>query len=137
MWRPMLREDIPSVVFVSGGIWGANYYESKEIFLNKLKYFPAGCKMYGDSGYVFSHPWTLHSPPNLDEPLILTYHIHDIALLPSVRNKGLCTEVVEEILMNHPIVTLVAANNTESFWKRFGFVEQSLVSYGTYMKRCM
>jgi len=93
--------------------------------------------MYGDSGYVFSHPWTLHSPPNLDEPLILTYHIHDIALLPSVRNKGLCTEVVEEILMNHPIVTLVAANNTESFWKRFGFVEQSLVSYGTYMKRCM
>ena len=132
-WRFMTSKDIQTVMDISNEVWGTDYFEGIETFSNKLKYFPAGCKMYDNHGYLFSHPWTLYSPPRLDEPLVTTYHIHDIALLPSVRNRGLCSGIMEEVLSNYSVVTLVAANNTESFWQRFGFEILSEENYGKYM----
>ena len=139
MWQPMTLSDLDSVNSIASTIWGADFYESPEVFEQKFKCYPQGCWMYNTDAYIFSHPAVLDSPPGLNELLPKftpdCYHLHDIALLPRVRGSGIATRIVKQLIKNnpYPCMTLVAVDGTEKYWESFGFTVRSQTAYGQYL----
>ena len=96
-------------------------------------------------GYIISHPIPQNQPPpqldTLLEANIINppdaddmadtrryhYYIHDIAISPDVRGKGLSREGIEMLLFGivrekgYENTALVSVYGTASFWERFGF----------------
>lgn len=148
MWRHMSIEDVPSVCSIAMYIW-AGYGESPAIYENKYRASPKGCYVYDDNneikGYVISHPWNILTPPQLNKPLIEVevncWFIHDIVVLPECRGRGIGDEIIQKILADNPIVSLVECDDenvkTIDFWLRYGFEVDETVDcdYGTYMVR--
>ena len=133
MWRSMLPIDLVAVDKIAEIIWGTEFFESSEVFEEKLNFFPEGCFVYDDGmvrGYVFSHPWIRMNPPKLNSFLGTidypdVYHIHDISFLPEIRGKGLVNQimpVLEKLAQAYDGISLVGVNNTEFLWEKYGFV---------------
>ena len=62
--------------------------------------------------------------------------IHDIVIVTEYRGRGIGNEIINKILDNNPIVSLVACDNkTKDFWIGYGFevAETSDCDYGIYM----
>lgn len=133
MWRPMTHRDLNKVYTISLAQWGSDYYESLEIFQNKLDYYPDGCFVYEDDfkvqGYLISHPWSSINIPNINEPLpkmtIDTYYIHDIVLLPEFRGENIASKMISKILKDRTEVCLVAPEPTQHYWKKYYGFEKS------------
>jgi predicted N-acetyltransferase YhbS len=101
------------------------------------------------AAYLFCHPWTLGEVPPLhdseialpDRPTCL--HIHDLAVRPQDRGRGIAGQLVREVISiadSRSIPTaLVAVSGSETFWERFGFHRRGAIEYGpgrsTYMVR--
>ena len=134
----MEHSDLAAVVKIADVVWGSEYYETPEVFEQRFNFFPTGCWMYNNQGYIFSHPAQLGDIPHLNRLINYTttncYHIHDIALLPSIRGQGVARDILKTLLVNLPI-SLVAVAGTQSFWESYGFVVQSKTDYGQYMIR--
>ncbi|MGH8047694.1 MAG: GNAT family N-acetyltransferase [Chthoniobacterales bacterium] len=86
-------------------------------------------------GYLLSHPWMADDLPALNEPLRDcadvkdTLFIHDMAIVPSARDGGLASRMVQSMLdharereLRH--AALISVQDTVKFWSRFGFVER-------------
>lgn len=157
----MMPADLPAVVQIAACVH-LDYPEGEHVFAERLALFPEGCRMLLDGdrarGYLVSHPWTRKAPPALDtllgklaEPAD-TYYIHDLALMPQARGRGLAVEAVTlavTIARARGLATLslVAVGDSIEFWRRQGFalvrdadVERSLASYGGsahYMERAV
>lgn len=142
----MTIEDVPVVCSIAMDIW-SGYGESRAIYENKFRASPKGCYVYEDNndikGYVISHPSNILSPPQLNTPLaeveVNCWFIHDIVVLPECRGRGVGDEIIQKILTDNPIVSLVACDDenvkTKEFWMRYGFevVETPDCNYGIYM----
>jgi ribosomal protein S18 acetylase RimI-like enzyme len=103
-------------------------------------------------GYCLAHPWEDNSAPalNLEVKRISAdasgIFIHDLAVAPNSRRCGVGKEIyfclLSYALQNKfKYLSLVAIQNTQYFWERFGFkstkIEKPLLSYGAnsmYMK---
>ena len=142
LWREMLVEDIPYVYNIAMDIWTI-HKESKIIYENKFCSFPEGCYVYDDNGikgYIISHPYNIISPPKINTLLtkveINCLFIHDIVIVTEYRGRGIGNEIINKILDNNPIVSLVACDDkTKDFWIGYGFeVAETLdCDYGIYM----
>jgi ribosomal protein S18 acetylase RimI-like enzyme len=145
LWRQMLIDDIPSVYNIAMDIWTI-YNETLIIYENKFRTFPEGCYVYDDNGikgYIISHPWNILSPPKLNTLLTKVEEnclfISDIVILPEYRGKGIGDVIINKILDNNQIVSLVACDDekikSKDFWMRYGFevAEISDCNYGIYM----
>ena len=134
--------------------------ENDEVFAERVKLFPEGCLGLSEgkdnelSGYAISHPIRRLQPPALNSLLgeiasdADQYYIHDLALLPKLRGRGLAQECITKlfaIAKRYPTTCLISVYGTEQFWSRFGFVplqiddvlEQKLLDYGddaTYLE---
>ena len=144
LWRKMLIEDIPYVYNIAKDIWRI-HNESRQIYENKYCINPGGCYVYDDNGikgYIISHPYNISSPPKINRLLsqveINCLFIHDIVIVKGYRGRGIGNEIINKILDNNPIVSLVASDDkTRDFWIGYGFevVETSDCDYGIYMVR--
>jgi ribosomal protein S18 acetylase RimI-like enzyme len=144
MWRKMSIVDLPLVYIIAMDIW-KEYGESFTIYENKFLTSPEGCYVYDDNGikgYIISHPWNVLYPPKLNTLLIKVeincWFIHDIVILPEYRGKGIADEIIQKILSNNPIVSLVACDKkfkTKDFWMYYGFevADTFDCDYGIYM----
>ena len=145
LWRHMSINDIESVCNIAMNIW-TEYKETPKIYENKFHTFPEGCYVYDDNGikgYIISHPWNISYPPKINTLLpkveVNCLFIHDIVILPEYRGRGIAHEIINKILDNNLIVSLVACDDekvkTKDFWIRYGFevVERSECDYGIYM----
>lgn len=157
----MTSEDLPEVVRIAACVH-LDYPEEEHVFAERLALFPDGCRLLVDRdealGYLISHPWVRKAPPALDTPLgelpepADTYYIHDLALAPQARGKGLAIEAVTSAVTTArarglATLSLVAVGNSAEFWRTQGFdvvrdaqVERSLASYGGtahYMERAI
>jgi len=137
MWHPMEHSDLDAVIKIADVVWGSKYYESRDVFRQKLKYYPQGCWMYNSDAYIFSHPGILDAPPGLNKSLSINtpncYHIHDIALLPRLRGLGIAHRIIEQLLHKLEPITLVAVDGTQEYWESFGFTVRAQTAYGQYM----
>ena len=142
LWREMLIEDIPCVYNIAKDIW-TTHKESQLIYENKFCSFPEGCYVYDDNGikgYIISHPYNISSPPKINTLLtqveVNCLFIHDIVIVTEYRGRGIGNEIINKLLDNNPIVSLVACDdNAKQFWIGYGFevVETSDCDYGIYM----
>jgi ribosomal protein S18 acetylase RimI-like enzyme len=135
VWRPMTRGDLAAVAAVAARVH-VSYPEDDAVFAERLALYPDGCfvldSRIGALGYMISHPWHLGQPPALNIMLgalpapASTYYLHDLALLPQARGCGAGPRIVSLLAQHastqqHRNISLVAVNNSLSFWRRQGF----------------
>lgn len=147
--RAMREADAAAVLALQQAAYPASHHESWAVLGRKLALWPAGCWVAEDEsgllGYLFSHPGRLDAPPLLHAELSLpaqpdAYAIHDLALHPRARGRGLAGQLVACALQQAQAagldaLSLVAVQGSAGFWARFGFVAvqpppPQLASYG-------
>jgi ribosomal protein S18 acetylase RimI-like enzyme len=134
-WRPMSEVDLPAVLAIANEVHPA-FPEGVEVFAERLRLYAAGCLVFstreGVAGYVVSHPWRAMDPPALNSRLgelpgrPETYYIHDVALRSELRGTGAAALVIALLVARAgreklATVSLVAVNESASFWERHGF----------------
>ena len=157
-WRQMNESDIPGVLRVADKIH-ADLPENEFVFRERLNLFPEGCLVFTENGevggYVISHPVRHGQPSALNSllgevtPDADQYYIHDLAILPGFRGRGLAAECICKLLdiaKRYPTTCLISVYGTAPFWARYGFaptpvdavMEEKLRGYGedaTYLSR--
>ncbi|KAI4259541.1 MAG: hypothetical protein L6R42_004538 [Xanthoria sp. 1 TBL-2021] len=159
-WHEMSVDNIDSLVRVADRIH-PDLPESDQVFAERVRLFPQGCLALVEDvghelcGYVISHPIRRRQPPALDSLLgeiasdADQYYIHDLAILPEFRGRGLAQECINKLFARakrYPTISLVSVYNTAPFWGRSGFVpvevdeglEKKLLDYGddaVYLER--
>ncbi len=140
-WRRLLVDEIRPLLEVADQVH-PDLPESAEVFTERVKLFPEGClALVRDDdgklcGYAISHPVRARQPPALDSLLreipsdADQYYIHDVAILPGFRGKGLAAEAIWQLLgvarrHNYQATCLVSVYGTAPFWARFGFVAEN------------
>ena len=152
-WRPMETRDLRKVHSISLAQWGTLYYESIEIFQNKLEFYNEGCFVYEDNGlvqgYVISHPCMSDDIPKLNKVLpvvelnrFLAYHcyyIHDIVLMPEYRGELIAVEIIEYLIKDKLLVCLVTPAPTHHYWKKYYGFKKTHIKFedGVHMQRIM
>ena len=145
MWRPMTVEDIPKVYMIS--LFLHSLYENSEIFQERMSLSPGSYVLEENEvvGYLISHPYLRDKSPPLNTLIheiptsADTWYIHDLAILPEFRGRGMVRPILEEVkalALSHGIheLSLVSVYGTEVFWTKMGF-RLSSGSYGTLMKQ--
>lgn len=158
-WRPMAPADLDAVLAVAAVVH-PGYPEALEVFAERLRLYPAGCRMAERGGavvgYAVMHPGRIGCPPALDSCLgelpdgADCLYLHDVALLPEARGSGLGGAAVgyaRELAVREGFAWLALTSTPEArgYWGRMGFVASeaqpaALASYGggmTYMTRAL
>jgi GNAT superfamily N-acetyltransferase len=147
----MTPSDLPRVGAIAAAVHAA-YPEDAAVFAERLRLYPAGCRVLEADGpvrgYVLSHPWRSGAPPALNSLLGAlpkspdTYYLHDLALLPEARGFGAGSAVVAALAEQArtkrlSTLSLVAVHGSAAFWRRHGFaavedaaLAEKLRSYG-------
>lgn len=134
LWRNLTAGDIEGLMCVASEVH-PGLPESAPVFAERVKLYPAGCLVLEEDGqvcgYAISHPIRHCQPPALDSFLgkiaadADQYYIHDVAILPRLRGRGLAASCIGQLLVvakRYLTTSLVSVYGTESFWARFGFV---------------
>ena len=142
----MTQADLKRVVDIAGVCY-PNHPEDMDIFVERLRLFPAGCLVLAGEdaveGYVLSYPWRADAAPPLNALILAVppepeaYYLHDLALMPAVRGQGHSRAALAQLPAGDLPISLVSVNGTVPFWQRHGFVVRStddlahkLASYG-------
>jgi ribosomal protein S18 acetylase RimI-like enzyme len=154
-WRAMAEGDLPAVAALEVLCHAPLPPEGEALFAERLALFPQGCLAVGDgaglAGYAVAHPARRGEPPHLGETLGALpagadcLHLHDLALHPRARGRGLVGAVVTRLVAlaraeGLARLSLVAVHGTAPLWARQGFApaEAALHGYGgeaVYMLR--
>lgn len=134
-WRAMTGYDLGAVFAIANQVH-PGFFEAEAVLAEKFTLYRNGCYLLeiGEkpAGYVLSHPWHLGDLPALDTMLGAipadadTFYIHDLALLKLTRGVGAAGKIVAALTkhagaMGFASMSLVAVNNSQSFWTRQGF----------------
>jgi GNAT superfamily N-acetyltransferase len=151
--RQITRDDLPQVLVIQKDSYTLPLIESEDSFARKLALFPDCCLGGFEKqqliAYIFTHPWVFGKIVSLNDCMTIAPHtanciyIHDLAVLRSWRGRGIAHALLKRILriarsreLNK--IALVAVNETEPFWERYGLQRQYQLIYGdgipaTYM----
>ncbi|HYG85683.1 MAG TPA: GNAT family N-acetyltransferase [Azospirillum sp.] len=153
----MSERDLDTVLAVASAVH-PGYPESRAVFAERLRLYPAGCRMAEGNrmvlGYAVMHPGHLGVPPALDsmlgalpDPADCLY-LHDVALLPAARGSGLGAMALahaHELAVREGFawLALTSTPGARGYWDRQGFTPcavqpAELASYGgdmSYMVR--
>lgn len=150
-WREVSAEDLPSVDAIGNDIH-LSLPERPEVFAEKVRLFPTGCRVLIYRGvivgYGISHPWLLYRIPPLDTFLEKLptqpdcIFIHDVVVQPHARGHRAAEQFVEIVVAAArvqyiPALALVSVYNTHPLWMRCGFevidhadLAEEIQSYG-------
>jgi ribosomal protein S18 acetylase RimI-like enzyme len=135
-WRAMTGADLAAVAQLEAACHAPLPPEGEALFAERLALFPAGCLAAEDgaglAGYAVAHPWRQGSAPALGERLGAlpaapdVLHLHDLALAPRARGRGLVPEAVARLVAlaraeGLARLSLVAVHGTAPLWTRQGF----------------
>ena len=149
LYEQISSDRIQAVEDLGTATYPANYYEGLASFNSKILGYPQGCFLARIDeavvGYIISFPYVLNKvyPINehyirVDNPTCL--YIHDLCVSLTYRHQNIATSLVKRVLSSKITPqALVSVLNSESFWKRFGFITQRSFDYyggsGSYMVR--
>lgn len=134
-WLALESVDIAAVCEIAGRLH-PGLPERHEVFAEKLRLFPEGCRklLLGGAmaGYGLGHPWTLGCAPKLDaflerlpaSPNCL--YLHDVAILPEARGRnaaGAYVVYLEDLARRLGLgqLALVSVYGTVPLWEKLGF----------------
>ncbi|AKM30294.1 hypothetical protein AB870_09540 [Pandoraea faecigallinarum] len=144
--------DLPQILAVQAVAYGDVMLESEAALGSRLALSPGTCWVAEDTprargeasiaGYLFSHPWHLAAPPPLDTILDALpeapdcWYVHDMALAPRTRGAGVAGQLYAAALTAVTAVparglrssALVAVQQSQGFWARFGYAAVTDVS---------
>ena len=161
MIRLMTEDDLDAVMNMQPDVYEEDFYEDREILLNKLELYPKGCWVctVGNqvAGYLFALPIEYKNPPAINTEIDKLssspdcYYIHDLAVHKAHRGKRIASLLMQKAIKyaqrnRFRQMTLIAVQNSESFWIKQGFKSvnvskehlSKLQTYGEsalYMKR--
>ncbi len=141
----MTLEDIPHVYNIS--LLLHSLYEDPEIFQERMTLSQGSYVLLAQDiivGYLISHPYRKKTYPPLNTLIHAipedpdTWYIHDLAILPEFRGKGMVRPILDEVKVlafSHNIyeLSLVSIYGKEVFWTKMGFRFVSSANYGTMM----
>lgn len=144
--RLLMESDISQVLTVQTTCYRPELIESRSAFLRKLTLFPSGC--FGSFecgqmvGYVFAHPWVRGTTVPLDSSDYLLpgnidcMYVHDLAVVATARGKGVAPSLIQALsdaasTQHLKTFALVAVQDSEKYWTRWGFRTQYSLEYGT------
>jgi ribosomal protein S18 acetylase RimI-like enzyme len=152
-WRAMAPADLDFVMLLAAQLY-PDHPESRASFAGKLDGAPDACLIAERDGvpvgYCVALWATCGRPPKLDEASYAAQtprglHLHDIALAPAARGRGLVGAALSHLsrVAEGAPLSLVAVNGTHLLWRRHGFAEAAVdedvrASYGAeavYMSR--
>ncbi len=138
--------DLPHVLTVQALAYGHLMLESEATLASRLALSPQTCWVavdasdaepagptdVGIAGYLFTHPWHLTAPPPLDTVLDALpdapdcWYVHDMALAPRTRGAGVAGQLYAAALsaaqsLGLRASALVAVQQSQGFWARFGY----------------
>lgn len=134
-WRPMRAADIDGVVHVAAASF-PEHFERRECFEERFALFPQGCFTLasGDAirGYLIAYPMPVGTIPPLDSLLGALpdqrdeVYLHDLALHPDARGRGLARPIVARLIDTLRCdgvrtIHLVSVNASTPFWQAMGF----------------
>jgi ribosomal protein S18 acetylase RimI-like enzyme len=151
--RPMLMSDMDRVMLIQAACYGGDIPESRDSLSAKLAASPASCFVAVDRddivAYLIALPWVSQAPPSLNAPNCELPvdpdcgYLHDLSVLPSARGSGIASLLITHFFvycrqLAMPKASLVAVQNSASFWRGFGFkpveldvaLTQKLATYG-------
>jgi len=152
--RSATPRDVNHFLTVENDAYPPLYLEEPEVFLTKVRVFPAGCKMIEDDqgvfGYLICHPWLENDIPPLNSlnfslpqcPNV--FFLHSLTLRRNHQKRGIGSLVCRFALslgseLGYARFTLVSVQDSHDFWKRQGFsvveplphnLRKKLLSYG-------
>lgn len=152
-WRPATEADVSEIDRIAK-IIHPDLPEHIDTFAEKIALSPATCFVVDDGGsirgYAIAFPWLSNDIPKLNSLLgslpanANVLFIHDVALLPSARGRGLLGELselfkVEGRKLGFKAMTLAAVYGSEEAWFRYGFyrapmndkLTEQIEGYGT------
>lgn len=136
--RPLTAFDIDTVYEIQNACYLEVVPEDRDILLEKISLFPAGClaaEIDGTVvGYLLSHPWNSASPPELNRPLgkipgdADCFYIHDLAVAPGQREHGIGRALFRDaeqvaLELGFSRMCLIAVQSSAAYWGRLGFTE--------------
>jgi ribosomal protein S18 acetylase RimI-like enzyme len=134
--RPMTITDLPAVCKIQQHCYHSSFWERSDVFAEKIALFPSGCFVaFIDGlcgGYVFSHPWFQNHSVPLDSPIDSLplasdyYYLHDCAVDPQARSRGIGEKLIKEVIktagnFGARNLQLVSVQQSQNYWSRFGF----------------
>ena len=150
--KQLSTHQLDAVVGVQERCYTSDLLENRMCFFHKMEIFPNGCIgafLDGELvGYAFFHPWISNRPVPLNDTTYLIpgnsncMYIHDVAVLPDRRDQKCAAKLFQQVVETGQKLSLhnfalVAVQQSESYWKRWGFVENKKMTYGesaaTYM----
>lgn len=146
--RPMQPDDLPQVLAVQAQAYGDVMLESEATLASRLRLSPETCWVAVDAGtageprvagYLLTHPWQIAAPPPLDTVLDALpdapdcWYVHDMALAPRTRDAGVAGRLYAAALasaqgLGLQASALVAVQQSQGFWTRFGYAAATDVS---------
>ena len=138
--------DLPQILDVQKDAYREELLESGDTFSRIIVVFPRGCLgVFVDSrlvSYVFSHPWRSDRIVPLDDPRTALpldadcLYIHDLAVRKSYHGKGVGTCLVKALVClaeesGFHRLALVAVQESEAFWERWGFRRDEPLMYAS------
>lgn len=135
--------NLPEVLRIQAECYCTELLECAESFSNKLALYPDGCVgAWADGslcGYLFAHPWRMGEIVHLDSNSYVIpsdangMYVHDLAVAPAARGKQVARQLLGRLVaaadkrdLNR--FALVAVQNSEPFWARWGFaVDRELI----------
>ncbi|MBN9115079.1 MAG: GNAT family N-acetyltransferase [Pandoraea sp.] len=142
--RPMQSCDIPQVLTVQAAAYVGPMRESEATLASRHALSPSTCWVAEGTGptdtsvvgYLLTHPWRMAAPPPLDTILKALpdaadcWYVHDMALLPRTRGAGVACQLYAAALAvarssGLRASALVAVQQSQGFWARFGYAATS------------
>ena len=134
------EKDYPEILAMQIACYYDVVPECDDVIIERLTTYPNGCFVaeFENSiiGYILSHPTYLAKPPRINTKLgnisadVNSYFIHDVSISAEYRKKGIANALIQAIIdhaksQNYPTLTLIAVQNSELFWSKYGFESMS------------
>lgn len=134
--RHIRSDDWSAIERIQAESYPHEVLESLEALQSHWRVAPATClvaEVAGEVvGYLLAHPWPERTIPPLNKVYSdlpkdsWSLFIHDLALSPNARKAGIAYRLVESVLeagseLNLANASLIAVQQSEAFWHRFGF----------------
>lgn len=136
LWREMVESDLPTIWQIAS-ICHPSFPETDSVLSEKFYLSPCTCLVLSTDrgkpvGYLLAHPYRLQNVPPLNRLLTAipddadALFIHDLALLPDFRCRGLARKAVSIVKKraakaSFKNLSLIAVNGSTGFWEKQGF----------------